>query len=358
MRLSRFVLLAAVAGAIYCGTGKQSAAETAPDPHHPEHKWACTPTSLMWPNEAPARGVGAPVCKAGYAATEWYCLGDELIHPENRGVTEEGQPRCRAGFTASRQRHLQSEYSPIQVPKQLPPVMRNGVFVPQYQLYRKSKSKTSLVSISTNYFYEVGDYQTSTEGLSGTFLVGKPFIAPVNVNGVPYGHTLGQIAAISSQTVTSGGTTQTVMQTVELGWTVDGFENGAQKYTNNALEYTVPDLNPHLFVSRSINGNYQSPTPGPAGNYPTCYNATVGCDFTPIANSVIQAGGVLTEGSTVGLAISHRLAKGTYPAGWYLTVTTKDGSADIGYYEDTLWTAKKVNFVAANDVQWYGEVAL
>ncbi|MCM4079463.1 neprosin family prolyl endopeptidase [Paractinoplanes hotanensis] len=154
---------------------------------------------------------------------------------------------------------------------------------------------------NVNYLYNVGSQAADTSGIFANVTIGKP-----DLDRNDY-HTLAEVALQSADGE----------QIVEIGWTVDRLVNG--------------DDDPHLFVFHWVNGE------------PTCYNK---CGFVQVSPTV-KPGATLTYGITKKFGIQY------FKDAWWVAYDTEW----IGYFPETNWTAKGVEFNRSGYLQVFGEVA-
>ncbi len=152
-----------------------------------------------------------------------------------------------------------------------------------------------------SYLYNVGSQAADTSGLFANVTIGKP-----DLDKTDY-HSLAEVALQSADG----------KQIVEIGWTVDRLVNG--------------DDDPHLFVFHWVNGE------------PTCYNK---CGFVQVSPTV-KPGATLTYGITKKFGIQY------FKDAWWVAYDTEW----IGYFPETNWTERGVEFNRSGYLQVFGEVA-
>lgn len=159
-----------------------------------------------------------------------------------------------------------------------------------------------LLAIAPGYHYVYAYQFIPNAGASAFFSQHRPYVNPLDY------HSLAEIAVQS----------QDGAQIVEIGWTVDRGNTG--------------DSNTHLFVFSWVN------------RVPNCYN---GCGYIQYSPSVYPGMSIASDGTSHYQAIQH------YNGNWWLNY---DGNW-IGYFPESVWRNKGVDFHQAGLLQWFGEVA-
>jgi hypothetical protein len=151
------------------------------------------------------------------------------------------------------------------------------------------------------YLYNVGMQEADTEGAYATMWIGKPKVTENDF------HSLAEIAVQSKDE----------KQIVEIGWHVDP---GLNK-----------DADPHLFVYHWVNKET------------SCYN---GCGFVQVSKN-IKPGDTLVDGVAKKFGIQFVDNK------WWVAYD----SEWVGYFPETLWTKRGIEFNRTGYVQFFGEIA-
>ena len=287
-------------------------------------KFSCTQASFLSPNEREAIAEGAPACAEGYSATMWFCIPNEAINSHERGIdlTAQGQPHCSNQFTAVRQPLFAPPTGPVlkgPVPR-APQVPDNAGGLNLVSNRTTSAKPMSFTQLPNYHYSQVQRFpEPPTSGASGRFTIEKPYLHTSFGAGA---HSLAQLAV----------DTQDDLNDVEYGWIIDRNLNG--------------DLNPHLFVIRKLNGNYNIL---PA--IPNCYNNSA-CGYRSIS-PLIHVSDSLIPGEVHDFTIVHRPALGILSSGWHILYDT----TDVGYYPDAIWQLSTTPFTQAAFIAWWGEVA-